>query len=332
TDEHPAGKPKTPVFEMDVRSLLQAKCLRCHGDKARKADLDLGTRAGILKGSESGPVIVAEKPEASKLYQMVHEGKMPPGKKDKLIPAEVETIRRWIEAGARFGSDARDADLAVTQHDVIPILLRRCTACHGRTQREGGLDLRTRASLLRGGKSGPAIVPGKPEESLLLKKVRSGDMPPRRRIIEVSVKPIEPAEIDVLANWIAAGAPEIVVQPDVATIEPDPVVTDKDRAFWAFQQPVAITPPVVRNTDRVCNPIDAFVLHKLEAAGLSLSPEADRLTLLRRACFDLTGLPPEPEESRAFLADSDPFAYEKLIDRLLASPRYGDRWGRHWLH
>jgi mono/diheme cytochrome c family protein len=330
-DEQRAGKTNTLTFETDVRPLLQAKCLRCHGDKARKADLDLGTRAGILKGSESGPVIVAGKPAESKLYEMVHEGKMPPGNKDKLSKAEVETIRRWIEAGARFRPEQGQLDLAVTQQEVIPILLRRCTACHGRSQREGGLDLRTRASILRGGKTGPAILSGKPDESLLLKKVRSGDMPPRRRIIEVSIKPIEPVEIDVLAKWIAAGAPEIPIQPDVATSEPDPVVTDKDRAFWAFQPPVAAVPPVVRHAERVRNPIDAFVLHKLEAAGLSLSPEADRLTLLRRACFDLTGLPPEPEEARAFLADRDPFAYEKLIDRLLASPRYGERWGRHWL-
>jgi cytochrome c553 len=330
-NEQLSGKPKPPTFESDVQPLLQAKCVRCHGDKTRKADLDLRTRAGIVKGSESGAVIVPGKPAGSKLYEMVHEGKMPPGAKDKLSKAEVEIIQRWIEAGARFSADQGQPDLAVTQHDVIPILLRRCTACHGRTQRENGLDLRTKASMLHGGKSGPAIVPGKPEESLLLKKVRSGDMPPRRRIIEVSIKPIEPAEIDVLAKWIAAGAPEVSIQPDVATTEPDPLVSDKDRAFWAFQPPVAVPPPVVRQTERVRNSIDAFVLNKLEAAGSSLSPEADRLTLLRRACFDLTGLPPEPEEVRSFLTDPDPLAYEKQIDRLLASPRYGERWGRHWL-
>lgn len=331
TNEQTTDLSKAPIFESDVRQLLQAKCLRCHGDKAKKADLDLSTRAGILKGSESGPVIVPGKPAASKLFEMVHEGKMPPGKKDRLTPADVETIRRWIEAGARFCAAANESDVAVTQHDVIPILLRRCTVCHGRSQREGGLDLRTRASILRGGKSGPAIVPGKPDESLLIKKVRSGEMPPRRRIIEVSVKPIEPAEIDVLATWIAAGAPEVAIPPDVALSQPDPLVSDKDRAFWAFQPPQAASPPDVQAKEGVRNPIDAFVLHRLEAVGLSLSPEADRLTLMRRACFDLTGLPPEPDEARAFLSDRDPLAFEKLIDRLLASPRYGERWGRHWL-
>src|SRR5262249_52567585 len=124
-DEQRAGKTKTPVFEADVEPLLKAKCARCHGDKARKADLNLGSRAAILKGSESGPVIVPGKPAESKLYEMVHEGKMPPGNKDKLSKAEVESIRRWIEDGARFRAIQGQADLAVTQHDVYPILLRR---------------------------------------------------------------------------------------------------------------------------------------------------------------------------------------------------------------
>jgi cytochrome c553 len=322
---------RVPSFEKDVQPLLSAKCSRCHGEKTKKADLDLSTVAGIRKGSESGPVIVAGKPSESRLFEMVHEEKMPPGKKDKLAAADVEMIRRWIAGGASFGAAASQETPAVTQHDVIPILLRRCTVCHGRNVREAGLDLRTKAAMLRGGKSGPAIVPGKPEESLLLKKVRAGEMPPRRRIIEISVKPIEPAEIDVLTKWIAGGAPEVFIQPDVATTEPDPIVTDRDREFWAFRPPRAVSPPVVQTSGRIRNPIDAFVLQKLEAAGLSLSPEADRATLLRRACFDLTGVPPEPDEVRTFLADPDPLAYEKLIDRLLASPRYGERWGRHWL-
>ncbi len=321
-----------PLFETDVLPLLETKCLRCHGAKVKKADLDLRSRAGILKGSESGPVVVPGKSQESPLYEMVHGGKMPPGKKDKLGPDEVEIIRRWIEAGARFSADvSAAASPAVTQHDVIPILLRRCTVCHGPRQKEAGLDLRSRASMLRGGKSGPVIVPGKPGESLLLKKILSGEMPPRRRIVEVSIKPIESAETEVLTRWIARGAPEAPVEPDVAGTGPDPLVTDKDRAFWSFQPPRAVPPPAVKQSIRVRNPIDAFLLAKLEAKGLTLAPEADRATLLRRACLDLTGLPPEPAEVKAFLADPDPRAYEKLIDRLLASPRYGERWGRHWL-
>jgi hypothetical protein len=330
-EQKPTTANKTPIFEKDVFPLLKANCFRCHGDKGKQAELDLRTRAGILQGSESGPIIVPGKPDESRLYEMVHEGLMPPGKKGKLGPAEVETIRRWIESGARFANDTGKFELPVTQHDVIPILLRRCTVCHGPRVQEAGLDLRTKASMLRGGKSGPSIVPGKPEESLLLKKIKSGAMPPRRRIVEVSIKPIEPAEIDVLVKWIARGAPEMKIEPDVASTRPDPLVRDKDRAFWAFQAPTAVAPPEVKQSHRVRNPIDAFIVQKLEEKGLTLAPEADRLTLLRRASFDLTGLPPEPAEVRAFLDDRDPLAHEKLIDRLLASPRYGERWGRHWL-
>jgi mono/diheme cytochrome c family protein len=321
-----------PRFEADILPLLQTHCVRCHGGKAHKADLDLRTRAGVLKGGESGPVIVPGKAEESLLYEKVHSGAMPPGKKDRLSAAEVELVRRWIAAAAGEGARADGtAAAALTQHDVLPILLRRCTACHGLRRREGGLDLHSRGAMLRGGKSGPAIVPGKPEESLVLKKIRAGAMPPRQRLVEVSVQPIEPAETALLSRWIAAGAPEVADAPDVATHTPDPLVTAKDRDFWAFRPPRPIAVPDVPGAARLRNPIDAFVLQRLRQKGLSLSPEADRLTLLRRATFDLTGLPPTPEEVRAFLDDRAPGAYERLIDRLLASPRYGERWGRYWL-
>src|SRR5262249_29948328 len=156
---------------------------------------------------------------------------------------ELDIIRRWIETGALSGISQQTEAPAVTQHDVIPILLRRCTICHGPRQRERGLDLRTKAAMLRGGKSGPALVPGKPAASLLLKKIRSGEMPPLRRLVEVSIKPIEPAETELLERWIAQGAPEIPLEPDVATTDPDPVVTDKDRSFWAFQAPGPVAVP-----------------------------------------------------------------------------------------
>ena len=170
-----------------------------------------------------------------------------------------------------------------------------------------------------------------PEKSLILEKIHSGAMPPRRRVIEVSIKPIEPAEVEVLTRWIALGAPEANIAPDVAGVQPDTLVSDKDREFWSFRPPKAARPPDVQHAEQVRNPIDAFLLAKLEAKGLTLAPEADRPTLLRRISLDLTGLPPEPEEIDAFLADRDPNAYEKLVDRLLASPRYGERWARHWL-
>jgi hypothetical protein len=147
--------------------------------------------------------------------------------------------------------------------------------------------------------------------------------------VEACVKPVEPPELEMLTRWIAAGAPEVTIEPDVATTQPDPLVSDKDRDFWAFRPPQRPAVPKVRGAVR--NPIDAFLLQKLEAKGLAFAPEADRATLIRRASFDLTGLPPEPAKVKAFLADTSPDAYEKLIDHFLASPRYGERWGRYWL-
>src|SRR5256885_15971048 len=161
----PASAEKTisppPIFEADIRPLFQTKCAKCHGEKVRKAGLDLTTAAGILKGGESGRAIVPGKPDESLLFEKVHTGAMPPKKEGRLEEAAVETIRRWIAAGAKTAT-AAEAD-TVTQHDVEPILLRRCTACHGRHRQEAGLDLRTRAAMLRGGNSGPAIVPGPPD-------------------------------------------------------------------------------------------------------------------------------------------------------------------------
>ncbi|MBI3849578.1 MAG: DUF1549 domain-containing protein [Verrucomicrobia bacterium] len=219
----------------------------------------------------------------------------------------------------------------VTQHDIVPILLLRCVVCHGARKQEGELDLRNRASMMRRGKSGPALIPGKPEESLMLKRVRAGECPPQPRLIEAMVKPMESDELKKLTRWIELGAPEVPDEPDVAGTLADPLIHKEDREFWSFRPPQAVEIPRVSHSNRVRNPIDAFVLQKLEEKGLSLSPEADRLVLLRRATFDLTGLPPEPSDAEAFLGDKSPDAYDKLIDRLLASPRYGERWGRHWL-
>jgi hypothetical protein len=219
----------------------------------------------------------------------------------------------------------------VTQNDIVPVILQRCAVCHGLRRKESGLDLRTRASMLRGGKSGPAITLGKPAESLALKRIRAGEMPPPRKVVEVSVKPIAPAEIDLLSRWIELGAPEVEIEPDGQDGAPDPLVTDEDRKFWAFRPPRPQDPPPVRRPELVRNPIDGFLLAKLEERGLSFSAEADRATLLRRLCLDLTGLLPEPAEVEGFLADRDPEAYSRLVDRLLASPRYGERWARHWL-
>ncbi len=320
-------------FETDVLPIFKANCVQCHGAETRIKEMNLSSFEGLMKGSESGPVVVPGKPEESRLYKMVHEGLMPPGGKTRLSEEQVAAIRAWINAGAVSSSQEEVAASTqeLTQHDIIPIMLLRCTACHGLRRQEAGLDLRTKASMLKGGQSGPAVISGKPEESLLIRRIRSGEMPPKKTMLTVSVKPITAAETDKVARWIAQGAPEGHVVPDVAGAEPDALVADKDRQFWAFQPPGQVQVPSVRNVDRVRNSIDGFILSKLEEKSLTLSPEADRLTLMRRAYFDLTGLPPEPGEVEQFLADRDSDAYENLVDRLLASPRYGERWGRYWL-
>ncbi len=235
-----------PTFD-DIRPLFQAKCWRCHGENPHKAELDLTTLAGVLKGGESGPVVVPGKPDESLLYEKVHSGSMPPVKKDRLSAAEVETVRRWIAAGAKSTSEA-----ALTQHDIIPILLRHCTVCHGLRRQEAGLDLRTKSTMLRGGKSGAAIVPNKPDESLILKKIRGGQMPPRDRLLEVSIKPIEQSEIETLPRWIAAGPNRTSPrQPTQATkIETIGLSNHRSRS-WS-RSCIAPSKPVIPSTPLSC--------------------------------------------------------------------------------
>ena len=195
------------------------------------------------------------------------------------------------------------------------ILETKCAACHG-PARMSDLDLRESTTALKGGKRGPAIVPGKADESLLYKAVRrEGDlqMPPGKSALTA-------AEVDAIRDWINAGAVGTSTTPEEA-----------GASWWSFKKPVRPAVPAVKDAAAVRNPIDAFILAKLEQKGLQPAPEADRRTLVRRAYFDLHGLPPTPEQVDEFVNDKSPDAYEKLIDRLLASPRYGERWGRYWL-
>ncbi|HYT94124.1 MAG TPA: PSD1 and planctomycete cytochrome C domain-containing protein [Gemmataceae bacterium] len=247
--------------------------------------------------------------------------------------ASPKTRRMWQTAllglsAALFGAPATTTaqparePLTFEKH-VLPIFRAHCLRCHGAEKQSGALDLRTKATLLAGGESGPALVPGSPTGSLLWEKLAKDRMPPGKDKLPAADKA-------TLRAWIESGAraDETVL---AKTDGPDRQITDADRNFWAFQKPVRPPMPTVANKGRVRNPIDAFLLAALEKKGLTFSPEADRLTLLRRATFDLTGLPPSPKEIDDFLAHTAADAYEKVIDRLLASPHYGERWGRHWL-
>jgi hypothetical protein len=207
---------------------------------------------------------------------------------------------------------------------IRPLLKTHCFECHGEGEKlKGDLDLRLRRLIAKGGESGPAIVAGKPGTSLLLQRVTSGEMPPGKQKLST-------VEIDLLERWVAAGAK--VEAPEPESLAKGFQITDEDRMWWAFQPIRRPAVPELRNpSSPTRNPIDAFLLAKLGEKGLSFAAPADRLTLLRRITFDLTGLPPTPSEVNAFLKDNSADACEKLVERLLASPRYGERWGRHWL-
>ncbi|MCA9261142.1 MAG: DUF1549 domain-containing protein, partial [Planctomycetales bacterium] len=313
-------------FEASVAPILRANCASCHGASPRKADLDLSRLEGVLTGGESGPIVAPGEVDDSLLVEMVESKAMPPQGRPELTDDEIALIRAWVSEGDASVFAGRPA-MEVDEHDVLPAMLLRCTVCHGARTREAGLDLRSRESMLAGGKSGSAIVPGAPDESLVLQKIAAGEMPPPRRLVEASVKPMAPFEVEQLREWIAAGAP--ATEESSAGQSESSFADQEEDAFWSFQPPQASEVPTAGSGAR--NAIDAFLLDQLTRVGLEYSPEAERETLLRRVYFDLTGLPPSPDEAAAFLADSSPDAYERLVDRLLASPRYGERWGRYWL-
>ncbi len=210
------------------------------------------------------------------------------------------------------------------ENKVRPILAENCYDCHTAAEM-GGLRVDSRERLLAGGKSGPALTPGDPDKSLLIQAVRqSGDlkMPKGGKL--------KPAEVQALMDWVKMGAPWPETKAGVQS-SPVKAITPEQRAFWSFQPLKDPAIPAVKEKSWAKTNIDRFVLAKLEAKGMKPVGPADRRALIRRVTLDLTGLPPTPEEMDAFVGDKSPNAYEKVIDRLLASPRYGERWGRHWL-
>jgi mono/diheme cytochrome c family protein len=204
------------------------------------------------------------------------------------------------------------------------IVVKNCLGCHNPTELKGGLDLTRKEGLLNGGKTGPAVVPGNPNDSNLIDRVTQGTMPPPKK-----GQPLSADEVALLSSWVKAGAK----WPAGRVLSPFEFTTDRRAGYdwWSLQPLSRPAVPEVRFHAWPRNAIDGFVLRKLEERGIKPAPEADPITYLRRAKLDLLGLPPTPEEIDAFLADRSPDAYEKLIDGLLASPHYGERWGRHWL-
>ncbi|QEL20819.1 DUF1553 domain-containing protein [Limnoglobus roseus] len=215
------------------------------------------------------------------------------------------------------------ADPITFERHVRPIFKAYCLDCHGAGEKmSGDLDLRLRRFALAGGATGPGFVVKDAAKSLIVERMKSGEMPPGEKKV--------PAEqIAIIEKWITTGAATVRDEP--TTLPAGLGITADERAYWFYQPLARPTPPAFGPADRVRSPIDAFVLAKLRDKGLKFNPDADRPTLLRRATFDLTGLPPTQKELDEFAADTSPDAYEKALARLLASPAYGERWGRHWL-
>ncbi|MBI4658283.1 MAG: PSD1 domain-containing protein [Verrucomicrobia bacterium] len=231
-------------------------------------------------------------------------------------------------SSAEGASGFTEKELAFFESKVRPLLIERCYECHSHeaAKLKGGLFLDSRGGWTKGGDNGPAIVPGDPERSLLIKAVRSADenlqMPPKKMLSQ--------EQVAVLVEWVKMGAPD----PRESGTAPKAASTmdiEQRKKFWSFQPLKKVEPPPVRDSSWVRTPIDRFILAKLEAEGIRPNPPVDKRKLIRRAYLDLIGLPPKPEEIDEFLNDTSAGAYEKLIDRLLANPHYGERWGRHWL-
>ncbi|MDX1925810.1 MAG: PSD1 and planctomycete cytochrome C domain-containing protein [Pirellulaceae bacterium] len=226
----------------------------------------------------------------------------------------------WLACCAA-SSFAGDTQL-VFERDVRPILKTHCFHCHGEEEkREAGLDSRLVRHLTAGGDSGAAIVAGSAKDSLLWQRIESGEMPPKGKLSD--------AEKHAIRDWIEQGAKTARPEPTGNINETE--WTDEERSYWAFQPVVRPALPTVKNTQQLRTPIDNFLLAELESQGRSFSSLADRATLARRLAFDLLGLPLTPERMASFIANDSPDAYDQLVDELLASPAYGERWARHWL-
>ena len=253
------------------------------------------------------------------------------------IPSAISSVAIFLSAllcAAPSKADEPNAARTISQAEreffekhVRPLLANHCYECHSAKEINGGLRLDSRAATLKGGDSGAVITPNKVDSSLLIEAVRYKNrdlqMPPQNRLAD--------AEIRVLEKWIEMGAPDPREEPGQTGSPPVGMSIEDGKQFWCFQPVASPVPPQVQNTAWIRSPVDAFVLRRLETEGIAPAPTVDRRTLIRRVTYNLIGLPPTPAEVNEFLADNSDDAYEKLVDRLLASPHYGVRWGRHWL-
>ena len=347
------AQAQTPeeFFETRVRPVLAENCFECHG-RLRRGRLRVNSREALLAGGASGPAIIPGNPDGSLLIQTVRheiEDQEMPRDDDPLTPREIEGLIEWIRMDAPWpeladvaegaeGAGGVEGAAVVALADeglspgarlfvdkVRPVLEGTCFSCHTDDE-SGGLRLDSRERMLQGGGRGPAIIPGNAEESLVIAALRhvNDDLEMPRNAPRLSE-----AQIQGFADWIQAGAEWADVSGPVVVARRG--VTAAERDFWSFRPLADAAVPEPERADWARNDIDRFVLAKLEEQGLEPLRAADRRQLIRRATFDLTGLPPTPEEVEGFVSDTSPDAFEKVVERLLASPHYGERWGRHWL-
>ena len=357
-------------FQNKIQPILSGHCYDCHSAATRSAGgLRLDDRETILAGGKSGAAINLEKPDESLILARIlaadPKKRMPKGEDDPLPAEDVANLKAWIAQGAFWpaipggaagqastGTTAKDGNaktagnlvkvayprpatadqLAYFEKNVRPILVNNCYNCHSDAFKEaGGLRVDVGISIFAGGNSGPAIIPGHPEKSLLIQRVKATDE--KKRMPQERKEALPDAEIAILEHWIKDGA----AWPDESEKLPQTPAriaasyVKLKKSWWSWQPLTVPAVPTVQNAAWSSAPIDKFVLATLEAKKLTPVKEADPVTLIRRLSYDLTGLPPTPAQVQAFVKDHSAQAYTRLVDSLLASPRYGERWGRHWL-
>jgi hypothetical protein len=330
-------------FVRDVQPIIERSCLKCHSGDRPKGKFAINTRDNALKGGgDQVDIIPGESGKSPLIHfvaRVIQDSEMPPtGKGDPLTGVQVGILRAWIDQGARWPVDLVLGGPVIARKslstnslppaakrpvdfvkDIQPILAENCYVCHGPKQHESELRWDNKQIAMHGGEHGRVIIPGNSAASRMIQLV--GGLEPDL-IMPQKGTPLTADQVGLLRAWIDQGAN----WPESASVK---VVDPRDH--WAFKPPIRPAVPTVKNKSWPRNPIDNFVLARLEAENLRPSPEADRSTLLRRLSLDLTGLPPTLDEINAFLNDHSPKAYDKVVQRLLASPHYGECWARHWL-
>lgn len=339
-------KPQAKVdFARDIAPIFQKNCNACHGIEKPQGGLRLVSEADALKGGESGAVIIPGDSEKSPLVKRLigngEETRMPMGA-DPLPASQIKLIRAWIdqnafvEEGAEQGATngwtsfsklgavpvaahAAEGEPGIFAARIRPILAARCYQCHGPDLQQNGLRLDSLASILKGSANGSVVIPGDGDKSPLVQHLL-GLQRPR---MPYGAPPLAADDVELIRKWVAEGAKG----PDSTA----PLASTKPVKHWAYVKPVRPDLPQVKDGAWCRNPIDNIVLAKLEAEGLKPSPEASKEVLIRRVSLALVGLPPTTQEVDAFVADQSADAYEKVVDRLLASPHFGERWAAPWL-